>query len=52
MNIGGSTNMKIKVPNITFSNNKYLRDTLNKSFSDTTYNNKSIRFQGEKLIEF
>ena len=52
INIGGSIDMIIKVPNITFSKNDLLRDRLNKHFTNVVYNTDFQRYHGHNLIEF
>lgn len=52
INIGGNIDMKVVVPNITFSKNKILRNSLLKQFPNSTFNDKGVRYIGEELIEF
>ena len=44
--------MRIKIPNITFSKNKFLRDSILKEFPNTIFNEEGIRYEGSQLIDF
>lgn len=44
--------MKVKVSNITFSNNRYLVDCLTKEFPDSVVNKEGIRMDEEALVDF
>lgn len=45
-------NLKISVANITFSNNKILKDELNSLFDNISYNENSIRLENQELTNF
>ncbi len=44
--------MKVKVPNISFSKNKYLTDSLIKEFPNSEFNTSGARFQDQELVDY
>lgn len=44
--------MRVKVPNVSFSKNQYLKDSLLKEFPDSVFNAEGIRYNGNELVEY